>query len=163
MIEVIRIRMQEALTRGAEDAGGAYLSKADLRREFGFTDLHFARLGPADCSQADSGSGSAELHRVYSRARVEQWVAENRDLIEDLQAKRAAREAGSARERQEAESRRSDVRRQVAAALRRWQARDLPPLEPSLAQLRSSLNAGAAATNEATEQAIFTYILEQMS
>jgi hypothetical protein len=153
--------MQETLTRESEDTGSGYMSKADLRREFGFSDVHFAQLGPADRSQPDAAAGPAELHRVYSRVRVEQWVAENRELVEDLQARREAREARSAREREEADARRTDVRRQIAAHLRDWQKRALAPLEPPLAQLRSSLNAGAGADGAAgMEHAIFTYILE---
>jgi len=85
-------------------------------------------------------------------------------VSEELEAKRAAREARAARERQEAETRRIDVRRQVAGAMRAWFASPLPALVPPVEQIRSALNSGSpAATAAATEQSIFTYILEELA
>src|SRR5262245_58982615 len=96
---------QGAVAAEGGDAGNAYLSKADLRREFGLTESHVARLGPADRDEPDPGSEPAELHGVYSRERVEQWVAENRDLLADSEARREAREVRRARDKQVAETR----------------------------------------------------------
>src|SRR5262245_45287006 len=125
--------MPEATTTGTEEAAAsAYVSKADLRREFGFTDCLFDRLGPPDRCHPASEAGSGELQRVYSRARIEEWVANNRDLMDAREIKRKAQETRLTRERQAAAVRRDEVCRQIAESIRDWDQRELPALDSFL-------------------------------
>ncbi len=110
---------------GGTVARSEYVSKADLRREMGLTNSHFALLGPADLTEQAPG-GPAEAHRFYLRERVEQWSEENRELIEASHARRAAREAQRNKEHEEAEARLLDVRSEIAEFLRESQAREQP-------------------------------------
>jgi hypothetical protein len=157
--------IQETTAPGPERvADRVYVTKADLRREFGLTDAQIARLAPADGSQPDPDSGTADLNPAYSRDRVEQWIAENREMIEAGDARRQALEERRARERLAAEARRSEVRQQIAALVRDSPVRELPFLEQTLAKVRSALNAPSRGfTGEANERAIFSHILENMT
>lgn len=149
---------------GGTVARSEYVSKADLRKELGLTDSHFALLGPADMTEAGSEAGPAEAHRFYLRERVEQWIEENKELIEASHARRAAREAQRNREHEEAEARLLDVRDEIAEFLRQGWTREQPDPVEVADKLRRSLNPnGNPAVREAVERAIFAYVLENLT
>jgi hypothetical protein len=146
------------------DSAGAYVTMAELRRDFRLTDAHLARLGQADRSEPVPGDGPPHVRQVYARERVERWVAENRALIDDSDARRALRDARREREHQAAESQRRETWRQVVAAIRQSDLRELPPLAYVRARVASPRETGLDANDRiAIDMAILNYALANLT
>ncbi len=155
---------EETGREGADDPGSAYVSAADLRREFGLTDSHLDRLGPPDRGTARPGASIAESHRLYARDRVERWMVDTRDLLQESEVRRKARDSRREQARLEAEARRLDVHQQIAAAVRNADRRSLPSRGSVLELFEgSSSSAPNADSDEVTELAILNCVLESFT
>lgn len=154
----------QTVTGVENDPRDAYLTALELRREFHLTDAHLARLGPADRSEPVPGEGPPRLRQVYARDRVERWMAENRALLDDSNARRMRRDARREEEQGAAAAQRQEARRQVVAALRDADRRELPSLASVRPRIASPLEAGFEETDaHLIDMAILNYALANLA
>src|SRR5574339_387759 len=67
-----------------------YVTKSALKSDYGFTDVLIKLLGEAELIRPNPHYRSAAPLQLYLRTRVEEWVAQNADLIASRNSRKLA-------------------------------------------------------------------------